>query len=156
KTAFRGGWGIYYARAHSVDNIGAQGVGTGPQAAPPLFKAPIFLNTTFDSLAGAQAYYTPHNVHAGVLDYPAPSTYNWSLGIQQDLGWGTILDVTYVGNVNHHFFTLNSIDQNAVPPYTTWTPAGGPNPKFLDPTSSNGGRGAFYSTNLIRSMVGYR
>jgi hypothetical protein len=155
KTALRGGFGIYYTRAHSVDNIGAANVGTGPQAAPPLFKSPIFLNTTFANLAGAQAFYTPQNVVGGSLDYPAPSTYNWSLGIQQDLGWRTVLDVAYVGNVNHHFFTT-FFDQNAVAPYTTWTPTGGANPKFLDPTSSNGGTGAFYSTNLIRALVGYR
>jgi hypothetical protein len=154
KTALRGGFGIYYTRAHSVDNIGAAAVGTGPQAAPPLFKAPTFLNTTFASLAGAQAFYTPQNVVGGALDYPAPSTYNWSLGIQHSLGAGLILDVAYVGNVNHHFYTTFN-DMNAVPPLTTWTPDGGANPKFLDPTSSNGGKGAFYSTNLIRSMVGY-
>jgi hypothetical protein len=104
-----------------------------------LFKAPTFLNTTFASLAGAQAFYTPQNVVGGALNYPAPSTYNWSLGIQHSLGAGLILDVAYVGNVNHHFFTTFN-DLNAVPPLTTWTPDGGANPKFLDPTSSNGGK----------------
>jgi hypothetical protein len=155
KTALRGGWGIYYTRAHSVDNIGAAAVGTGPQAAPPLFKAPIFLNTTFATLADSQAFYTPQNVNGGSLTYPPPSTYNWSLGIQQDLSHGLILDVAYVGNVNHHFFTTYN-DLNAVPLYTTWTPAGGANSRFLDPTSSNGGTGAFYSANLLRALVGYR
>jgi hypothetical protein len=33
KTAVRGGFGIFYDRAQIVDFIGAQGVGTGPQAA---------------------------------------------------------------------------------------------------------------------------
>ena len=50
-------------------------------------------------------------------------------------------------------------DANAVPPLTTWTPDGGPdgtrNPAYLDPTSANGGTGAFYAANLIRGMTRY-
>jgi len=155
KTALRGGFGIFYNRAHSVDNIGASGVGQGPQAAPPSFKAPIFLNTTIETLTSAQAIYTPQTVVGGPLDYPAASTNHWSFGIQQDLGRSMVLEVAYVGNVAHHFFGT-VLDQNAVPPFTTWTPTDGPNPKFFGPTSSNGGKGAFYSANIIRSMVGYR
>ena len=36
------------------------------------------------------------------------------------------------------------------PPLTTWTPSGGAVAQFKDPTSTG-----FYSTNLIRAMVGY-
>ncbi len=73
-----------------------------------------------------------------------------------------ILDVAYVGNVAHRLANSGTlggnafaVDVNAVPPLTTWTPTGGPNPKYLDPTSSGGGTGAFYSTNLIRALTGY-
>jgi len=38
-----------------------------------------------------------------------------------------------------------------VKPFTTWSPQGGTNPLYRDPTSSG-----LYSTNLIRSMVGYK
>jgi len=31
-----------------------------------------------------------------------PSIYNWSFGIQQNMGLGTVLDVSYVGNTNRH------------------------------------------------------
>jgi hypothetical protein len=64
-----------------------------------------------------------------------------------------VVDIAYVGNTFKHGFNSGVEDLNAVPPFTTWTPQGGTNPKFVDPTSSSG---ALYSTNLIRSMVGYK
>ena len=107
-------------------------------------------------------------------DFKPPATYNWSFGVQRDLGRGMIMEVAYVGNVAHRIANSNNlatgtttgnafgIDVNAVPPLTTWTPTGCPNQatvgcpvqRFLDPTSS-GGNSAYYSTNLIRSMTGY-
>ncbi|MBO0862593.1 MAG: hypothetical protein J2P21_29655, partial [Chloracidobacterium sp.] len=153
KTALRTGFGIFYGRAFGVATISAVAVGTGPMTAPPFFQAPVFLNTTIDNLRNTQATLTPFNVNGGSPDYIPPDTYSWSFGIQQDLGRGLILDVAYVGNVAHHQFSSTNQDINAVPPYTTWTPTGGANPAYLDPTSS-GGKG-FYSTNLIRAMTGY-
>lgn len=155
RTAVRGGFGIFYGRAYGVDTIGATSAGVGPLAAPPAFRAPIYYNTTFSNLLATQGFYGAQNVNGGSQDYKNPTTYNWSLGIQQDLRHGLILDAAYVANVSHHGFgTAN--DANAVPPLTTWTPDGGPNPKYLDPTSGNGGKGAFYATNLIRALTGYQ
>jgi hypothetical protein len=54
-----------------------------------------------------------------------------------------------VGNALRHGYG-QAIDFNAIPPYTTWNPRDGVNSRFRDPTSSG-----FYSTNLIRAMVGY-
>ncbi len=153
KMAIRGGFGIFYDRAQIVDYIGAQGVGTGPQAAPPNFLAPVILNSTFAAMAGAQALYTPQNIQGGPRDFVPPASYNWSFGIQRDIGKGLILDVAYVGNAFHHGYNWNTDDLNAVPPFTTWTPQGGTNKVFVDPTSASG---ALYSTNLIRSMVGFK
>ncbi len=80
-------------------------------------------------------------------------TYNWSFGIQREIWWGLIFDIAYVGNTFKHGFNGSGIDFNAVAPFTTWTPQGGTNQRFVDPTSSSG---ALYSTSLIRSMVGYK
>ena len=155
KTAIRGGFGIFYDRAATVDYIGALGVGRGPLAAPPQFLAPIVLNSTFTALAGSTALLTPQDIQGGSPDHLLPTTYNWSIGIQREIPWGMVLDIAYVGNTYKHGFNSapNGLELNAVAPFTTWTPQGGTNPRFVDPTSSSG---ALYSTNLIRSMVGYK
>jgi hypothetical protein len=155
KTAIRGGFGMFYDRAATVDYIGALGVGRGPLAAPPTFLAPIVLNSSFTSLAGSTALLSPQDIQGGSPDHLLPTTYNWSIGIQHEIPWGMVLDVAYVGNTFKHGFNSapNGLELNPVPPFTTWTPQGGTNPRFVDPTSSSG---ALYSTNLIRSMVGYK
>jgi hypothetical protein len=159
KTALRTGFGIFYGRSFTVDTIGATGAGTGPIAAPPNFVAPLILNTSINSLVGSPTVYTPQATTGGSLHLKPPATYDWSFGIQQDLGKGYVMDVSYIGNVAHNQFNQGRIDFNAVQPYTTWTPTannGSPGPvaKYLDPTSGNGGTAGFYSANLIRSLSG--
>ncbi|MDR3701849.1 MAG: carboxypeptidase-like regulatory domain-containing protein [Candidatus Sulfopaludibacter sp.] len=149
KTALRGGFGIIVGRNWTVDYIGAQSAGQGPMMAPPNFQAPTILYTNFANLATAQPYFTPQNLIGGPQAEIPQSTYNWSLGIQRDLTHGLILDVSYVGNALRHGYG-QAIDVNAVAPYTTWNPTNGAVAAFRDPTSSG-----FYSTNLIRDMVGY-
>jgi hypothetical protein len=149
KTAMRGGFGISVGRNWTVDNIGATGAGTGPMAAPPNFQAPTILYTNFANLAGAQPYFTPQNVLGGSQDEQTQTTYNWSFGIQHELTRGMVLDVSYVANALRHGYG-QGIDFNAVAPYTTWNPQVGAVAAFKDPTSSG-----FYSTNLIRAMVGF-
>ena len=149
KLALRGGFGIFYDRAMGVGNESAIGVGVGPLMAPPTFQAPTYYNSTFDQLLSAQGFLTPQSVFQGV-GYKTPATYNWSMGIQRDLGKGMILDIAYVGNSVHHKYV--QVDGNSIAPYTEWTPTGGINTALLDPTSAGK---AFYTANLLRPYVGY-
>ncbi len=149
KTALRGGAAITVGRNWTVDDIGASGAGQGPMAAPPNFQAPVILYTNFASLAGSQTYFTPQTVLGGSQDQKTNTTYNWSIGVQQDLGNGLIADISYVGNARRHGYGRR-YDFNAVPPLTVWTPTTGLVAKYKDPTGSG-----FYSTNLIRAMTGY-
>jgi hypothetical protein len=167
KMAVRGGFGMFYGRATSTDNIGASGAGTGPTEVAPLFLAPSYSYPTFASLSGATASYAPQTVYGGTPNILNPQTIQWSFGIQRDLGLGTIMDVSYLGWVTHHGFALSGYDLNGVAPYTTWRPTPGPDTnscgqvlRYLDPTAkapnaSNCTGGAGLNTNLIRALVGF-
>jgi len=153
KTALRGGFAINVGRNWTVDSIGATGAGVGPLAAPPNFQAPVVLYTNFANLQNSQTYFTPQTVVGGSQDQKVQTTYNWSFGIQQDVGRAMVLDVSYVANTLRHGYG-QAFDVNAIPPLTAWTPANGGTPvqRFRDPTTATG----FYSANLIRGMIGYR
>ena len=161
KTAMRGGFGITTGRNWTVDYIGAQSAGQGPMMVPPTFLAPTVVYTNFQNLAGAQSVYTPQNVIGGTQNDIPEATYNWSFGIQRELPWHLIADVSYVGNALRNGYG-QEYDGNAVPLLTTWKPSGCavpvqggcPQSQYIDPTSNPANPG-YYSTNLIRAMTGY-
>jgi hypothetical protein len=166
KMAVRGGFGIFYGRATSTDNIGASGSGTGPTEVAPFFLSPSYAYPTFNSLSGATASYAPQTIYGGTPNILNPQTIQWSFGVQRDLGKGTIMDVSYLGWVTHHGFALSGWDLNAVPPFTDWKPTPGPGTngcgqvlKFLDPTAAavkaDCTGGALLNTNLMRALTGF-
>ncbi|MCX6626761.1 MAG: hypothetical protein NTW28_03915, partial [Candidatus Solibacter sp.] len=167
KTAMRGGFGITVGRNWDVDHIGAKGAGQGPLMVPPNFLAPTIVYTTFQNLAGSQAYFTPQNLIGGDPNEKPQKTYNWSFGIQRELPFGLMADVSYVANALKNGYG-QMYDGNAVAPLTTWKPSGCASPivvggissgcpqsQFVDPTTNPTNPG-YYSTNLIRNMVGYK
>ena len=161
KTAIRGGFGIIVGRNWTVDYIGALAAGQGPMMVPPFFLSPTITYTSFQNLAGSSAAYTPQNAIGGSQNDIPQSTYNYSFGVQREVGRGMIADVSYVGNALRHGFG-QQFDSNAVPLLTTWSPTGCANPvqggcpnsRFVDPTTNPANPG-FFSTNLVRSLTGY-
>ena len=71
----------------------------------PNSLASIFLN--------AERLSAPTGVAGLQRDAKTPSAYSFSLGLQQDVGWGTVIDVAYVGVLGRHLDTTRNI--NAVP-----------------------------------------
>jgi hypothetical protein len=76
-------------------------------------------------------------------DWQPPTVYNWSFGIQQNLGKGFLLDVAYNGNGQRHL--LDSRDLNA----TNY----GAN--FL-PSSRDATTGNALNSNFLRPYLGYQ
>jgi hypothetical protein len=108
KTVIRAGGGVFYD-FHEVDNFGyAFGISN-----PPLQYNPTIYNTYLTQLQGAQAYNFPNNIVGFNSDRPIQKTYNFSFGVQRDLGWGMMLDTAYVGALGRHL--VEAVNLNSEP-----------------------------------------
>jgi hypothetical protein len=75
-------------------------------------------------------------------NYGTPIVYNYSLGIQRDIGFSTVLDISYVGNVGKHL--LQTMNVNQLPCGVRFRPGS------QDPTT-----GKALSDVFLRSVQGY-
>jgi hypothetical protein len=107
KTAIHASVGLYH-NAHITARSMDQAANN-----PPAVFTPVVYYGTMDTLLGASGALRPSSVFALERDAQTPSSYNWSIGVQRELGWGTVVDVTYVGNVTRHLELATNI--NVVP-----------------------------------------
>jgi len=124
KTVIRAGGGIFY-NFHEEDNwsYGFE------YNTPPLQYNPTVYYTYLADLASAQGYNFPTNVVGFNSNRPVQKTYNFSFGVQQDLGFGTVLDTAYVGALGRHLVEAENL--NSEPLGTDYLP------QNLDPTNGN-------------------
>lgn len=135
KTAFRAGAGIFYDRFNDDQVLAFV------EQPPGVITSTVF-NSTISDLLRSPLNQSPTSVSFIQRQYNPPTVYNWSAGIQRDLGFGTVLDVAYVGNVGRHLMQRRSF--NAVPYGTNFTP------RALDPTT-----GSRLPVNFLRPTRGF-
>ena len=166
KTALRGGFGITNNVFGVVDTIG-QLVLSPPSptalqslAIPSTSKqepviTPTIFNSTLPLMLQAQqagstcsifssttnCFIGPQSVIGLPRNFRDPQTYNFSLGIQHDLGHGLLLDATYVGIQNRH--NSGSINEDVQPYGINWLEADG---TYATQTSCAGASG---TTSLV-------
>src|SRR5207244_6978265 len=87
KTALRMGAGVYYDR-FSDDRV------LDLTEMPLLVVSPTANYTTINNLAATPLSLSPINVQFLNLGWRPPAVYNWSLGIQQNIGFGTMVDIS--------------------------------------------------------------
>jgi hypothetical protein len=137
KTAVRGGSGIFY-------NSRPPSAQTGVLATnPPVEENPTHpfgsINQLFSSSDNGVIFPTSLT---GALqqDGKRPVFYNSSLGVQREIGFGTVFDVAYVGTLGRHLG--QTVDLNALPPGT----------RFL--STSKDSTGKILPDNFLRPYIG--
>ncbi len=144
----RGGAGLFYDRPDGNTVFSIPGN-------PPAATDSDLFNGTLATLG--QGGLSPLPVPALVtFQYNAqvPSSIQWNIGVQKQLPWGMVADVSYVGN--HGYNRLGALqggdtqNWNAVDFGTAYLP------KYQDPTlgAPSVPGGSAYTTNLLRPFVG--
>ena len=133
KTAVRSGFGAYYDRFpdDQIAQLAAQ---------PPIVNTPVANYTTISNLLSTPLSLSPNNVFGLDHNWRPLVVYNWSLGIQHDIGFGTLVDVAYVGDVARHGMQIQ--DLNATQYGTNFLPSSFENGYLLPP-------------NFLRKYVGF-
>ena len=144
KTAIRAGFGQF---VNLTDSHFAQLSSGNP---PNTVNRQIYYSTVdaVPSFANTAAI-TPIAPQGTVGSQKMQGNYNGSFMIQQNVGWGTVLEASYVFNLSKHIWSQNQL--NAVAPYSEYNVAfNNPNVAYLPANTS----GKELSDNYFRPMPG--
>ena len=136
RTALRGGFGVFYDRFNDDQILQLVEM-------PPLLITQTAFYTTIADLLRTPARLSPAGVFGIERGYAPPTVYNWSFGIQQNLGFGTVMEVAYVASVARHLLQRRSL--NAVPYGMRFQPSS------IDPSTGN----TPLPDNFLRPLAGY-
>ncbi len=139
RTAVRGGAGVFYDRYSDDDVLDLIEL-------PPLLNTYTTNYTTIAELLASPLTATPTAVRL-IDEFKPPVVYNWSLGVQREIGWNFVGDVAYVGNAARDQRVNKPI--NGRPYGYTYQPSS------LDPTNVSGGITQPLPNDLLRPYRGY-
>ena len=137
KTAIRGGLGVFQNRFSEgyFDNF----VGL-----PPIAQTPVINYGQLSTLLSSAGLLFPNNVYAVADKAHLAMVMNYSLGVQQEIGFGTIVSIAYVGSQSRHLSAL--VDRNAIAIGADFLAIN------QDPTQK---AGTPYPSSFYRPTVGY-
>src|SRR6266545_2712499 len=137
-----------HASAGVYHNAVLGGGSQGNLQGPPFFaQSTVFYNTVDNFLAGgASLSQRATGVNGLERHAHTPVAYRFSTGVQQDLGWGTVVDVSYVGSVNRHLEMQTNI--NPIPDGSKFVDL---HPENIDPRN-----GKALPDDFLRPYRGYQ
>jgi hypothetical protein len=139
KTAIRAGIGFFYSPIIPGTDIGSSGT-YAVQVNPPFQYNPVQYYGSLGTLFSTQGVIAPSTICGIVPQKVNQATYNYSIGIQREIGFKTVLDVAYVGALGRHL--LQSVNLNTVPYGAHFT--------NIDPTTKTA-----LADNFVRPFPGY-
>jgi hypothetical protein len=137
KTAIRGSIGLFH-NTRSSANVNWQATRN-----PPLQLNPQVVYGSMDTVLQSTGYLFPSDVQGFEKETRTPKLYSYSLGVQRDIGWGTVVDAAYVGSRAHNLLQTRNL--NLVPYGAHFLAAN------QDPTRS----GVALPDNFYRPYPGY-
>ena len=114
-TAIRGGFGIFYDLRERDDFY------VNTYKNPPLQLNPTIEFGTVQNLLSSSRFDFPSGTSGFQRDRHIPSVTDVSLGMQQEIGFKTVLDIAYVGAFGRHLLQKRNL--NAIPLGATLNPA---------------------------------
>jgi len=143
KTVLRAMGGVYHAPRFGGGTTGGNLVNNAP------FQHSLTISNgnidQLESLVGT-AQSTPTTLNAVESHSNTPATYNFSLGIQQEIGFKTVAEVSYVGSLSRHLGQRRNI--NGVPDGARFLNL---HPGNRDPFSANSAK----NDDFLRPYQGY-
>jgi hypothetical protein len=104
KTAIRGGFGVFH-------NLKPQGTFLrNLTQQPPVQLNPVIYYGDMSTFLNSTGVLSPSNVRGWQKDIKTPVVYNFSLGLQRDIGFGTVVDVAYVGSLQRNLQVSRNIN----------------------------------------------
>ena len=140
KTAVRGGFGTFYDR-YSDDDI------LDLIELPPVLNTYTLNYTTLPELLSNPLSATPTAVRY-IDPFRPPVVYNWSLGVQREIGFQLVADMAYVGNAARDQRVNNGAINGRPYGYAYQSSS-------LDPTVVSGGQAQPLPDDLLRPYQGY-
>jgi len=111
KTVVRGGYGISYERLQA-------NIVLGQLNTPPTNIIPRLFFGNLTELRSQSATLPPTNIVGAGRDGKIPNIHSFSLGVQRNIGLGTVVDVSYVGTLSRHLAQNRNL--NTIPYFTTF------------------------------------
>jgi hypothetical protein len=137
KTAVRGSVGMFHNTRLS-GNVNWQATRN-----PPLQFNPQIFYGSMDTLLQSTGFNFPSDVQGFEKATHTPTLYSYSLGVQHDIGWGTVVDAAYVGSQSRNMLQTRNLN---IVPYGAHFQAAN-----QDPTRS----GVALADNFFRPYPGF-